>query len=865
MAVIACAGSGKTTTLIKRVVKLLEDGVDPEQTAIITFTVKAAEELRLRLAKSVANKQTLSQLFIGTIHAFCRHLLTQYFPEKYETLEILSDVQQLALLSAKRNEWEVESISPDLFGKSKGVFFRSLQATFDIIKQERLDTADLGKRYPALIKAYNHYLAHLETNNLADYNDLLRLTLKFFDESEQFRDSIRKRAKWLFVDEYQDVDPIQHELMLKIADGGNLCIIGDDDQAIYQFRGTDCRNFISQLKPEKNREVFILDTNFRCRDNIVKNGIEIVKKISVRAAKPMRSNKNGGLVKKQAFPSVADEASFIASEIKNLKQSGRITRYGDCAILLRSVSSYGIHYLNALITHNIPFRTRGDGSLFDDSVVRMVVAAIEFISQQDTKIENLQIIAEWFPIKPDKSVTDWTELSNKDLANGGLNTEQIRIFREWEQVRTRYQARKFSALLELLLDIIGSIKIFTKNNYGRDACNLGTLTELVGQFDITAQTKNMQFLSGFFAMHSDRIADQTFQEEETDAVDVLTVHQAKGLQYSTVFLPMLCEGRFPNEGDEKRLFIKSDEFDSQRYLGTLDDERRLFYVAVTRAADSLYASYAKDVGLKKPKNASIFYHELKESHLASEIQSIDSIPSSELPLITSYSSLELYLSCPFRYQLSKVYGIATPPNPFYEFGRTLHQVLRHVHTEYKAGREVLPSQVEAIYDSYFKLRLYVPKVTIMLRRKAGIAAIIRYIKNRKDWLGDTMATEKDFSLLLGNTVLKGRLDLLLGNEKSCQIVDYKTGSRHEYIDTGFQIGLYALVGKEHFGWDVDKCKICYIEHDEIVNYDVNQEILDKTHNKFDRVVNGIRKLEFSPTPGAVCTRCEYKKICPYSV
>jgi DNA helicase-2/ATP-dependent DNA helicase PcrA len=375
----------------------------------------------------------------------------------------------------------------------------------------------------------------------------------------------------------------------------------------------------------------------------------------------------------------------------------------------------------------------------------------------------------------------------------------------------------------------------------------------------------MQFLSGFFAMHSDRIADQTFIDKDSDAVDILTVHQAKGLQYSTVFLPMLCEDRFPNEVDTKKLFIDSQDFDAKRYLGTLDDERRLFYVAVTRAADSLYVSYARDVGLKKPKNPSIFYNELKESDLESEKQSIDSIHSSALPLVTSYSSLELYLSCPFRYKLSKIYGIATPPNPFYEFGRTLHQVLRYIHDEYKKGVIIHPSEVEKIYDSYFKLRLYVPKVTIMMRKRAGINAITRYINERKDWLNQTMATEKDFSLLLSNTVLKGRLDLLLGSENNCQIIDYKTGNRHAYIDTRFQVGLYAIVGKKHFNYDVKTCKIYYIEHDEIVNYDVNQNLLDDTLNKFNRVVNGVRNSEFNPIPGEVCKRCEYSKICPHKL
>jgi len=860
--VIACAGSGKTTTLLKRVVDILKRGAKAEETTIITFTVKAAEELRLRLAKSLSDKQTISELYIGTIHGFCRHLLTQYCPEKYETLEILSEVQQLALLSTKRKEWNLPDIAPPLFTTSKGAFFRALQATINIIKQERLDPAELMKRYPELIHAYELYTAHLRDNNLADYNDLLLLTLDLFSTSTEFRTAIRTRAKWLFVDEYQDVDPVQHELVLKISDDQKLCIIGDDDQAIYQFRGTDYRNFLSLLKPAKGREAYILETNYRCRTHIVENGKRIVEKITSRSDKPMKSDKGGGLVVKQQFETVGDEAQFVASEIQRLKSSGEILRYADAAILLRSVASHSLHYINALQSLGIPFRTRGDGSLFEDPSVKLVTAAIEFIAQPDTGIQHLSLISDLLSLVPPKNVMDWTELSDNDFLTAGCTKEQVRVFRAWEAVRGRYQARKFSSLLELVLDVIASLRVLDQG-LDRDASNLGTLTQIVQEFDLTAQTKNLQFLCGFFAMHSDRIADQNFLEDGADGVEILTVHQAKGLQFSAVFLPMLCEGRFPAEGDEQKLLIRSAEFDSQRYLGTIDDERRLFYVAVTRAADRLYASYAKDVGLKRPKAASIFFLELHDSTTGTATQSVNSIPATELPLTTSYSSLELYLSCPYRFKLAKVLAISTPPNPFYEFGRTLHQVLRHIHTQHKQGNPVPPGDVDGIYDNYFTLRLYVPKVTIMRRRAAGIAAIKQYLVNRKDWLDETLATERDFSLPRGKTILRGRLDLLLGTEKKCSIVDFKTGSPHDYIDTLFQIGLYAAVGREHFGWGIQSCMVYYIEHDKIVSYDVGDQLITDTLQKFDAVVQGIRNRQFDPTPGPVCTRCEYRKMCPH--
>ena len=252
LAVIACAGSGKTSTLIKRVAEKLQTReAIPTSVTIITFTVKAADEIRLRLGDVISNRQVLSEVYVGTIHGFCRHALTTFLPREYESLGVVSEIQQLALLSVHRKDWNLSDINPTQFQNSKGAFFQSLVAAFNIIKQEQIDFNRLNALHPPIAKAFAQYSEYLTKNNLADFTDLILLTKRHLEHSEEFRNKIRNRAHWLFVDEYQDVDPLQHALILHLSEKGNLCAIGDDDQAIYQFRGTDFRHFISLTQPTR--------------------------------------------------------------------------------------------------------------------------------------------------------------------------------------------------------------------------------------------------------------------------------------------------------------------------------------------------------------------------------------------------------------------------------------------------------------------------------------------------------------------------------------------------------------------------------------------------------------------------------------
>jgi DNA helicase-2/ATP-dependent DNA helicase PcrA len=361
------------------------------------------------------------------------------------------------------------------------------------------------------------------------------------------------------------------------------------------------------------------------------------------------------------------------------------------------------------------------------------------------------------------------------------------------------------------------------------------------------------------------MADKVEAPDWVEAVNVMTIHQAKGLQFSTVFIPMLCEGRFPLEQQTRSWMLPSSVFDSSRYLGSMDDERRLFYVAATRAADRLYLTFAREVGTRRRRNPSVFYSAC--SSTPTMTSPTPSLPSnakdSESPLSLSYSSMELYLSCPFRYRLAHEVRIATPENPFFEFGRILHYVARLMHELHASGERLTPGDIEKLYEDHFHIRLHVPEFTVIRRKAAGIRALKHYYATRRAWFDQMTAVEQAFDVVDTNTILRGQYDLLISDKGKTTIIDFKTGSPHDYINTKLQMMLYAWAAETALGLSVRNTIVFYMERDEEMSYTPTSSLTAGARTTFLKVAAAIKGRAFAPTPGRVCMRCEYRKVCPH--
>ena len=871
MCILACAGSGKTTTLTRRIARLINEGhAQANQVAAITFTVLAADKLRAELSRLITRKQAVSEMYIGTIHAFCFELVKLVDPLNADDFRVLDQSRQFVLLNKLWNEWRIQELSPT---SKRGDLLEKLQTTIDIVKMEGIEVDVISSRNPLLADIITSYKRTLRENLYFDFTDLLRLAVGSFERHPPFRELVQEKFKWLFVDEYQDVDPLQERLIEHLSQTAKLCVVGDDDQAIYQFRGTDVRNIITLAHSLPKSAVFPLEVNLRCRSNIVNTSKPIVAFSSSRLAKEIKANDIGGLVLARQFDSLQDEVDFIVHQIKELRP--QFTSYGEIAVLMRSLASYGRVYLEGLRQAGIPYVSKGDRSLFREPVIQKLRGVLEVIAKEPLRVQHLAEMSDLFTVDIQPLLTDEREVGSMtpdDWRNLGFTRSDLNSLKIVLELYESYVQGQFDTTLEIVLAAIDMLGFLRQTDDPSVFYNICKLTEIVRNFDEIEQTRRIHRLCSYFSVYASGSFDEaTPLDAESDAVEVLTVHQAKGLEFRAVFMPMLVERRFPLSRTNDRWLLDNDLFDAARYSTSIDDERRLFYVGATRPRDYLFMTCAREIGLKHPVSPSIFFNEARSA--ISSLSDSPTVPArlspplaSELPLVTSYSSLEYYLTCPYRYLLLKEYGLATPANPFFALGRAVHLVARLIHEQAKAGINLSDADIERLFLEHLHMPgNQLPPYVVKRRISAMLTALKKYARDQTGWISRTVEVELPFDYGIPRAVVRGRIDLLVQSEdeESVEIIDWKTGQPHDYLRTDFQMQIYGLAAREQLGLNVSKATLHYIEHGTTVEAQIDDAFVAKGKANLSSVVQGIWQKQFEATPGSVCTRCECRPICKY--
>ena len=866
--ILACAGSGKTYTITKRIAHLVDDlKIDPSKVIAITFTVMAAEKLKYELTNELKNKHASSQMFVGTIHAFCFNILKQAFKNDIDESRILSENQQFILLNRFWSAWEIAKISPHL---TKAHLIERLAPTFNIIKMEFVDQVLLKERHPDIFRVFSLYNEFLRDNSYFDYADLIYAAVDKLENSAAFKKELTDKYQWVFVDEYQDVDPLQARLISIFREKGHLCVVGDDDQSIYQFRGTDVRNILDFTKlPDSH--TYVLSQNRRCAVNVLALAQNCIDKIPDRFPKTMSGIIPAGLVVCQQFPSVQDEIKFIVDEIKRIYSSKEVATYGDIAILMRSVSSYGKGYISALKQANIPCVARGGKTLFDTDEISKIVAVLKWFTDESNAISGLNAIRQVFigPVSAEGHDLAVDTLSKEEAKKIGLSVADFGLIKTLNAFKDKYYAAKYASLLELVLEVITCLGLIRLSNGESVAVNVAQLTQIIGEYEAVANSKKMGPLCSYLETYAQKAYDEAVPAGASrEAVNILTIHQAKGLEFDFVFIPMLVELRFPVSNSQNRWLIDDTLFQAGRYYSTEPNERRLFYVASTRARKGLFLLCSKDVGLRNTKLPSIFFNEARKVKLPAQnappqLQSktlvIDTI------LVSSYSELEYYLTCPLRYKLLIQYNIASPPNPFFQFGKLIHAVVARINQSFQNGHGIQFAEAEAYYNSIFDTYMKhsnVPHYVITSQKIRGLKSLKNYYSQKASWFDHIYGVECNFEYITHKSLINGRYDLLVKTSAdNLEVVDFKTGHPHDYLRTDFQMQVYSLAGIEQLQLPVKKATLYYIEPGEEVTYIVDSQFLKEGTNNLKGIISGINARSFNPIRGQACTRCEVRRIC----
>ena len=563
--IIACAGSGKTEVIIRRIINILlsDQGVMPENIVAFTFTEKAAQNMKQRIAATIEEmgvQINTESMFIGTIHSFCRYILNR-FSEEYRDVCILDTVKEHLFIS-KYNK----KCGADTLGLSKSLRDAAL---FSECVDKMIYHTDRMSEWPSEAqKAFDEYRSLLKEKRYISFSFLIFELLEKMKTSVEIQNYL-KSIKHLVVDEYQDVDDLQERLIHGINDyGAKVCVVGDDDQTIYQFRGSNANNMIGFSERYDDVVTKRLDVNYRSEKAIVGIADEVIANNTNRLEKKMiAASQEQGLVDGFVATSQDDEYSKLVDNVKRIHERG--IEYSDIVVLLRKRTR-----LQDLI------------AMFDsEGVPCQADLSDDFFSGEH--YENLRIVFDY--------LTDQTQEKKKNLI------EKWTTLVPKENLKTAFNAiSKANETNDRFADLL--VKFTELSGYANDENKkyIDAFSKILEDFDSVYQndswfvrTDNLKYFierdNG--AKNEYRYAELVENTNE-DGVKIMTVHKSKGLEFDVVLLPDLQEGFFPSakRGGKKYYSVLGGIFEEtkDKYDTDTEDERKLFYVAVTRAKKELY-------------------------------------------------------------------------------------------------------------------------------------------------------------------------------------------------------------------------------------------------------------------------------------
>jgi DNA helicase-2/ATP-dependent DNA helicase PcrA len=884
--IIAAAGSGKTEVVSQRVADLLADSVPASGIVAFTFTERAADELKNRIAVRVQERlgkdalDRLGGLFVGTIHAYCFRLLQQHVP-RYETYDVLDDNRLTAFLSREANRLELRQLD------DRNRLFASIASflqSVDVIENELLDPASMPDPLRQILLAYYDTL---DRYRLLTYGQQVVRAVRELERPELAAE-VHAELRHLIVDEYQDVNPAQEHLIELLAGPEvELCVVGDDDQAIYQWRGSDVSRIVTFADRYDSVATFEITTNRRSRPAVIDVANRFATTIAGRLDKTMnlhRASADGPHpeVVVWSAPSEIEEAGWIANLVLDLADAG--VPYRHIAVLVRSRAAYR-RLVEQFATFDIPVQPGGRSGLFDQPEAVVLGHTITWLTDTDWRDRY----GPSRPIGDDELLDEYQAVFSLD---NPARVRMARFLREWKAAvpRTDRPANLVGELYELLAeldvrscDLADPLQLNRVGTFARFSSLLADYEsvrrrarpdpdapgEQVGGEDRgTWYYRNL----GLHIINYAQGAYEGFDGEADfvlNAVDLTTVHRAKGLEWPAVFVPSVTANRFPTTrtGQVQPWLVPRDRFDAARYEGTDADERRLFYVALTRARDWLSVSRHGRV-TTKAVGASPYYLELADLEAAPEdvrLPDVDTDANDEDdPISITYSELATFLECGLAFRLRNLIGFQPRLAPELGYGKAVHHVMRTVAEATKAtGRVPTPAQIDEILDASF----FLPSANKPAHRQLKDAArrlVSTYVDKHEADLYRVWETERPFELHLDGITVSGRADVILdkenGVETALAIVDYKTSTSGEPADHALQLQIYADAGRRE-GLDVPGAYVHDLKRASREAIDVSGDAVAGAEDSVALAAERLRARDYKANPGHRCRRCEVRTIC----
>lgn len=891
--IIACAGSGKTEFVSERIAYQISEGIaKPEEIVAFTFTEKAAEELKFRVRykiKEIIGKQPdIGDMYIGTIHSFAFNILKEFIP-KYRGYDVLDEVGRIAFISSIKYDIDIQYLTNSLKSRFSKPFGRTEEnwalsvfiSDLDKFIEEGWNVNEVSTS-DSFINAFNTYCKKKDEKKFLDFSSIQRVAVDTLKKEKEILKQVRNRYKFFTVDEYQDVNPIQEELIQLVSDKENVCVVGDDDQSIYQWRGADIGNILTFQNRYKNVKIHKLEINRRSHDRIVSAAKDLIERNSPRLNKSIKDQglkSQDGDLYKLSFNSQEEEIEWIVQKIQSLvgkeiieNDKPRKIKYSDIALQFRSIANEAQPYIDALNALNIPMVYSGVGGLFETTEVSSVIKILEFIS----KIDKSVTYDDTFLKELHNDLSSVFKINITKLTNGITEIEK------WAKGQRRLSLQK---LYGLILELLGlNNKIYHETEDEVLLYNLGRLSQAITKYEESWEYltfKNIKDFIWFTRLHAQQSYDAGPTDSTAnliDAVQILTMHGTKGLGFPIVFLP----GNYQKRANNKDVpsWIDNTKVDLSRYSNSMDDERRLFYVAITRAKKFLFVTHGRvKIGNQRASNAKDFFHELNSKYfITNDIPdptkrkpcSIEGV-SEEAKFPTSYSEMAYYLSCGYNYKMRLIYGFNPGIVEALGFGNQVHNVINLLHKEFETtGKIPTRKKLADTLEENFYMRYASTAVSDRLKVGA-FRSLEKYLKMWEDDFSLAVKTERPFELEFDNALISGSIDMIKrdnGDETVLEVIDFKTGKPDNDLMEKYelQVQLYTIAAREALSLNTKKAQVHFLDasKNERLEIGTSDYALDMAKEQISHAIKGITNMDFKrdARKDKTCKFCDWKHICP---
>lgn len=942
--IIAGAGTGKTTVVTERIKHLiLDNGVKPSEVLALTFTEKAAREMEERV--DVALPYGFTQMWIATFHAFCDRILRDEAAHigLDPAYKLMTEAQTILFLRKHLADLKLNHFRP-LGNPYK--FLQGMLVHFSRLKDDDITPQDYQKyadelrsrsevekddifQTDELARAYKIYEELKAKESVMDYADLIANVLKLFRTRKNILSFYQKKFKYVLVDEFQDTNFAQNELAILLSgDKKNINVVGDDDQAIYRWRGAAIANIIQFRKHFPDTTIITLTKNYRSTEGILDKAYTLIqnnnpdrlevqehlnkKLVSMRQVK-------GTPVEFLFGKRAEDEADTVAEKIKDLVTKKKL-KYKDIAILVRA-NDHSQPFTRALERAQVPYQFLGPGHLFHQEEIKDLIAYLKVLYNFEDNASVYRVLS--LPIY---------KISARDIAVilNAARRKNLTLFEVLEQIdevkvsdAVREKVKKIVTMVRrhmarISRDTAGQILYYFVENSGmlekyleaktgtdeRIMQNIAKFFEKLKTYEAEQEDASVFAVVDWIDLsmqlgESPLAADIDWSER--NAVNILTIHSSKGLEFPAVFLVNLVSQRFPTRNRKDQIPVPDDLIREGLPEGdyNLQEERRLFYVGITRARDYLGISAAHYYGEgKRERKLSPFVYETfgktevdrviekrQEEAAVQQLSLLDFAPQNtvqtsmnrteeyaKLPVtFLSYSQIQTFDVCPLHYRLRYLLNLPGSPTSPLSYGSSVHNVLRDYYQQILLGEKIPDSLIDELLARHWINEGYKSRHLERAAYAQAKETITTYVKKDLTRKPNILAVETPFIFPIKGLKFGGRIDRVDGlTDGKIEIIDYKTGSNapdEKKLLTDKQMTFYALAASEvHDGVlgrkpDEVLLTLEYIETEQRLTTVRSKEQLEEAKAYVLQKAEEINTSDFLCSGSELCKTCEYHMLC----